>query len=127
MRHEALFVFYDGSCGMCAASLAWALRRDTLGLLRPVPVPSDEASRLLGDHVVHALDALHAWSDGDGLQMGPDAVAAMLRRIPRWSVVGALLGSRVVRPLARPAYRLIARHRQAFSAACPLPERAPRV
>ncbi len=43
----ALVVFYDGECGLCAAVLAWALRRDRGSRLRPVPAQSEEARALL--------------------------------------------------------------------------------
>ncbi|HET7224899.1 MAG TPA: DUF393 domain-containing protein [Candidatus Eisenbacteria bacterium] len=124
MTRDPLFVFYDGGCDLCAGALAWALRRDALGLVRPVAVPSPEAERVLGPSTVHALEALHAWSEHSGLVTGPDAVAALLARLPRWGWAGALLGAPLVRSLARPAYRMVARHRYAFDRpGCALPRR----
>lgn len=125
MNPDPVFVFYDGGCDLCAGAVAWALRRDALGLLRPVPVPSDEATRLLGaDAARHALESLHAWSERGGLVTGSDAVAALLARLPRWGWAGALLRWPGVRSLARPAYRMVARRRHAFDRpGCPLPRR----
>lgn len=124
MTRDPLFVFYDGACGLCAGAVVWALRRDRARRLQPVPVPSEEATRRLGAHAAHALESLHAWSERGGLVAGPDAVAALLARLPRWGWAAALLRAPGVRSLARPAYRFVARHRHAFDRpGCALPRR----
>lgn len=121
----ALVVFVDGECGLCAAVLAWALRRDRGARLRPVPAQSEEARALLEPRdAARALVELHAWSPQEGLLRGAEAVAALLLRLPRWRLAGTLLGTRAGLALARPIYRLVARRRRVFGAArCPLPRR----
>lgn len=120
---ESLRVFYDGECRMCSGAVAWALARDRDGALLPIAAQSDEA-RALGIDPQRLLEELHAWSPGEGWRRGPDAVAAMLARLPGWRWVGRLLMAPGVRTCARPVYRWIARRRGTFGGAtCPLPTR----
>jgi len=118
----ALRVFYDGECGMCSRVIAWALARDTDGRLRPEPLQSEAARAALGEHAARANDELHVWSEESGMRVGADAMAELLRRLPRWRWLGALIGFPLVLPLARPAYRWVAK-RRGWSGVqnCPLP------
>ncbi|MCU0314215.1 MAG: DUF393 domain-containing protein [Solirubrobacteraceae bacterium] len=117
-----LWVFYDGECGLCAGSMAWALRRDRAGRLKPVPYQDPEAARRLGPAAASARDELHVWSEEGGLRAGVEAVSALLARLPGWSAAGALLARPPVLWVARPIYRAVARRRRSLGgAACPLP------
>jgi predicted DCC family thiol-disulfide oxidoreductase YuxK len=121
---QPLLVFYDGECGLCAGTMAWALARDRDRALRAMPVQSDEARALLGDErMKRALEELHVWSSSDGLRTGSDAVAAMLTRLPGgWKLAGFVLGAPPIRWLARPAYRWVAHRRpRMVQASCALP------
>lgn len=122
---STLWVFYDGSCVMCTSSVAWALARDTRGLLRAEPAQSPEATARLGSRVGESLGSLHVWSQDAGVQKGSDAVAAMAARLPGWSWAAALLTLPPVRPLAQATYRVFAanRHRFGGAQACALPAR----
>lgn len=117
-----LVVFYDGACGLCAGFVAWALRRDAAAALRPVAAQSEEGRRLLGARFDAALTSLHAWSPIAGMRTGPDAVAEVLERLPRWRWAGRLLRLAPMRPLAQRAYAFVARHRHGFARpSCALP------
>lgn len=119
---DRLLVFYDGECRLCAGAVAWALARDRDGVLEPVPYQSEAARARLGAAAARAADELHVWSEARGVRAGADAVAELLRRLPRWRWAGALLASRALAWAARPAYRALARRRARFGAArCPLP------
>lgn len=107
-----LTVFYDGSCGMCHASVAWALARDRHHALEPLPFQSEEARRRLGPVLAaRAAEELHVWSESEGIRTGSDAVAALLTRLPGWRLAGAALAWPPVRLFARPIYRAIASRR----------------
>lgn len=127
MTHEPLLVFYDGACGLCTRAVAWALARDRHGRLEPEPFQSPGARELLRAHGATPADAareLHVWSRAEGLRRGPDAVAAMLARLPGYAWLGALLGATWLAPLARPAYAFVASRRGWFGApVCALPAR----
>jgi predicted DCC family thiol-disulfide oxidoreductase YuxK len=125
---EPLLVFYDGECGLCAGTMAWALARDREHALRAVPVQSDEARAVLGEsRIKRALEELHVWSSRDGLRTGSDAVAAMLVRLPGgWKLAGSVLCAPPFQWLARPAYRWVAHRRPRMAnASCALPPTQP--
>ena len=102
-------LIYDADCGFCVRSLGWAI---TLG------ITCDNASwqsldlsalGLTEDDVQQA-----AWfAHGDRRWRGHLAIAQALRtsRYLLVRMIGRGLGSRVVAPLARPAYQWIADHR----------------
>lgn len=111
----ALTVFYDGSCGLCQAAVAWAVARDREHALEPIPFQSEEARARLGpERARRAEDELHVWSRAEGVRTGADAVAAMLARIPGWRWAGRALAWWPVRMVARPVYRWIAARRSSW-------------
>ena len=119
-----LWVFYDGACDMCSRSVAWALARDSRGLLRAEPAQSPAAAARLGTRAGAALGALHVWSEDRGVERGSDAVAALLARLPGWGAIAAVLASPLVRPFARVGYRVVAANRHILGApACEVPRR----
>lgn len=122
-RNESpLHVFYDGDCGLCSTAVAWALARDRDHRLRPIPASDPQALTMLGPAHVGVLNSLHAWSADGGLVTGPEAVGAVLTRLPGWRWAALLLRAPGVRSAARPAYRWIASHRDWFGTPrCPLP------
>ena len=120
---STLWVFYDGTCGMCSRSVAWALARDRNGVLRAEPAQSPEAALRLGTRAGETLGSLHVWSQDSGVLKGSEAIAALLARLPGWGWAATLLRARLIRPLARLAYAAIAAHRHRFGpATCALPE-----
>ncbi len=112
-----LWVFYDGACGVCSRSTAWALGLDRDRRLRAEPVQSVAARTRLGPLAdTRALEELHVWSAERGIETGVDAVAALLRELPggrRWA---RLITSPRVRPYAERAYRWFAARRMLFGA-----------
>jgi predicted DCC family thiol-disulfide oxidoreductase YuxK len=120
---EPLRVFFDEECGLCSGALAWALARDLRSRLRPTPARSAEARRATGGlETARLLEELHTWSPAEGVRSGSDAVASMLVRLPGWAWAGRVLRLPLVRPVARRAYRVIARRRHRLGAAlCRMP------
>jgi predicted DCC family thiol-disulfide oxidoreductase YuxK len=113
-----LWVFYDGACGVCSGATAWALSADRGRRLRAEPVQSAAAHARLGALASSAaLDELHVWSEARGVESGVDALAAILRELPRGERWARLLVSPRVRPMASRAYRWLAARRMWFGAA----------
>lgn len=121
---DPLTVFYDGSCGLCLATVSWALARDRDRALQPLPFQDEAAQRMLGPHSARAAEELHVWSQREGLRAGADAIAAMLDRLPGWRWAGALLAWPPVRVIARPVYRWVAAHRAGWRS-CSVPVKRP--
>ncbi|MGL5826749.1 MAG: thiol-disulfide oxidoreductase DCC family protein [Nocardioides sp.] len=102
-------LIYDADCGFCVRSLGWAIKLGITCEHQPWQ-RSDLPSLGLSEADARAA----AWYAVDGrCWRGHEAIGQSLatsRYLPvRW--VGRLLGTRTVRPLARPAYQWIANHR----------------
>ena len=119
-------LLYDADCGFCAATA----RRVPL-LRLPVRIASIQET----DLSAYGVDARRAETEmpfvaADGhVTYGHRAWAEALRSGgPLLRLVGALLGSRVVDPLASRTYRWVAEHRHRLpggTAACELPSPPP--
>lgn len=110
-------LLYDADCGFCAATA----RRVPL-LRLPVRVASIQET----DLVVHGVDARRArvempFVDGDGrVHYGHRAYAAALRTGgPLLRLLGALLGSRLVSPVASRVYHWVAENRHRLPGGTP--------
>ena len=124
-EHGATVLFYDGSCGLCHASVRFILLRDRRGTLAFASLAGAAAAALHGRHPwLASVDAL-VWVDDFGA-LGRERVhvrsAAVLRvaaylGLP-WSLAG--LGWLVPRVVRDAAYDLVARHRHRLTsiAAC---------
>lgn len=114
-----VLVVFDGHCGLCNGAVRWLLRRDRRDRLRFVALESAKVADLLARYSLRDLDSKtgtivvvrDAGCATEEALVRSDAVAALLRELPRpWPWVGVVLGwiPRAVRELG---YRLIARWR----------------
>lgn len=96
---------FDGDCGICTVSAAW-VDRNCPGV---TTVSHHE-------HGMASIDKV-TWIDGDDRREGARAVAAVLRlaRRRRHRLLGALIGSPPVGPVAELVYLLVARNRSRIS------------
>ena len=126
-------VLYDSSCGLCAASVTWLLRRDRprADAARFAPLTGSTAAGLLSAHPwLHTVNSV-IWlpAHGGTPLVRSEAVLAMLRYLGGpWQVLAAL-GRLVPRRLRDTLYATVARHRhRLFPARClvPAPEWRPR-
>jgi predicted DCC family thiol-disulfide oxidoreductase YuxK len=103
-------VIYDRDCGICRVSLALLLSWDRRGVLRPLPLGTDEADRLLAD--LSPDDRNASWhlvlDDGTRSSAGA-ALAPAVRPLPGGRIPAALF-ARFRRATER-AYRWVADHR----------------
>lgn len=127
-----VLVVFDGHCGLCNAAVRWLLRHDRWDRLRFVSLDSTKVGGLLTRHSLSRLDSAAGTLlvvDGIGetterVLMRSNAVAALLRELPRpWIWVGVSLGW-IPRPVRDLGYRLVARWRYRIWGrleSCPVP------
>jgi predicted DCC family thiol-disulfide oxidoreductase YuxK/peptidoglycan/LPS O-acetylase OafA/YrhL len=112
---QPLTVLYDGRCGLCHASVAWATRHAPPGTFRFEPREGPVGSAILArsgvDPAVAAADSMVV-VDGDRLLIRSDATLAVARRLRLpWRLLS--LGTLVPRGLRDAIYASLAarRHR----------------
>ncbi|MEU3861522.1 DUF393 domain-containing protein [Streptomyces sp. NPDC028722] len=122
MRTQPVLV-YDGDCGFCTASLAFAQKwiKPRCEVVAQQRAPLDELGVTPGRAAYEAL-----WVAPDGtVYGGAQAVARLLSNAGgAWRVLGALLRLPPVRWIAHGVYRLVAHNRHRLpggTAACALP------
>lgn len=107
-------VLYDSDCGFCKWLLAWLLRWDRRGLLRPSPLQRPEAEAMLAELTPsERMISWHLISPDGARRSGGAAVPALMRLLPG-GVVAAVVLERIPRLTDR-AYRWVAAHRSRLS------------
>jgi predicted DCC family thiol-disulfide oxidoreductase YuxK len=102
-------VIYDADCGFCKWCLAILLRRDRSGALRPLPLGTGEADRLLADLDVGEREASwHLVLGGERFSAG--AALAPALRLLRGGRLPAAAFARFPRA-TEAGYRWVAGHR----------------
>jgi predicted DCC family thiol-disulfide oxidoreductase YuxK len=116
---------YDGDCAFCTSCVEFIGRRiPTRAQVVPWQFADLDGLGLTVEQCEQAVQ----WVHPDGTTAaGPDAIAKLLRGSGRraWRPAGWLLERRLVRALAWPAYRWVARNRHRMpggTAACALPQ-----
>ena len=105
-------LLYDGTCGFCASSVLWVLRRDRQGTLRFAPLQGETARPILAAHPKLASVDSVVWVNEDGeVRVRSDAAIAV-----GWYLGGiwatlATVAVGIPRPVRDWGYDLIARHR----------------
>lgn len=115
-------LLYDGSCGLCAASVQFVLRHDRRGRLRFAPLDGPTARRLLAGHPeLGEVDSV-IW-----VGVAPGGTRAVARstaalRVARY-LGGWWHGLRLLWLIPRPvrdwAYDVVARHRHRLAGRAP--------
>ncbi len=110
-----LTVVFDADCGVCQASVAWLRQRDRHGALRFIgndaqPLPAGVTLEET-EHTVVVLE-----EDGRKL-VRAEAVARVLRELPRYGPLAAVLSAPGLKALANLGYDQFARRRHRVSAA----------
>jgi predicted DCC family thiol-disulfide oxidoreductase YuxK len=118
-------LLYDADCGFCTVSAEWVLR---LGCdVETIPWQTWQPLASYGITPEAAAEAIHM-VDGDRVLVGHEAVAAALEHSGHVLVriVGRVTDARLLRPLAKRAYALVAANRQRLpggTAACAMEPR----
>jgi predicted DCC family thiol-disulfide oxidoreductase YuxK len=107
---------YDGSCGLCARSVQFVLRRERPGhdYLRFATLQGPWGARARAEHPdLAGVDSV-VWLEADGrVSVRGSAVLAVLRYVGGWWGLVASVGSVVPRVLRDAIYDSIARRRYA--------------
>ncbi len=104
-------VFYDGECRLCRVSRKWAERRDAGGRLAFCDLNDPAATASLPLDADQLRAEMWVRLPNGTLASGFAAWLAVLRSLPRWRILAAVLGLPPLRWLGPPVYRLVARHR----------------
>lgn len=105
-------LLYDGTCGFCAASVQWVLRRDRRGTLLFAPLQGETARPILARHPELAgVDSVVWVGESEEVRVRSAAALAVARYLGGWWSVAARLGALVPRPIRDWIYDQIARHR----------------
>jgi predicted DCC family thiol-disulfide oxidoreductase YuxK len=119
-----LLVLWDQDCSFCSRAAAYASEHFVVEAT-PYQWVDVTAYGLTPEQCGEALQVVDRRTGR--VFAGSDAVAQVMRtRHGAWAVLGRVGGSAVVRPIAQPAYRLVARNRHRLpggTAACALPPR----
>jgi predicted DCC family thiol-disulfide oxidoreductase YuxK len=111
-----VIVLYDGNCGFCRWTVAWALKRDRDRLLTVAPIQSPTGDRLLaGVDAAERLRAVHVVHDDGRHESGGAAAQAVLRVSARRLARLAGISPRLVELV----YRLVAGNRARLSRLVP--------
>lgn len=114
LRQRRWLVLYDGDCGLCKWLLAWLLRFDRAGRLRPVALQRPEAEALLAD--LDPAERMASWHlvSPDGVRTSAgDAIPSLLGLLPGGRLPAAAF-ARFPR-LTSAGYRWVAIHRTGIS------------
>jgi predicted DCC family thiol-disulfide oxidoreductase YuxK len=114
VQRQLWLVLYDGDCGLCKWLLAWLLRFDRAGRLRPLALQRPEADALLAD--LDPAERMASWHlvspDGARTSAGA-ALPSLLGLLPGGRLPAAVFG-RFPR-LTSAGYRWVAAHRTGIS------------
>ena len=105
-------LLYDGTCGFCASSVQWVLRRDRQGTLRFAALQGETARPILARHPeLASVDSVVWVEEGGDVRVRSAAALAVAHYLGGgWSVV-ARVSALIPVGLRDWAYDLIARHR----------------
>lgn len=86
-------VFYDGECGLCDQSVTTIWKNDPYGIFFFMPLQSEQAEALLKKYgvVEIKMDTMYLYDQGQVYSKSV-AVARILKRLPKLSPFGNLLG-----------------------------------
>ncbi len=106
----ASLLFYDGTCGLCARSVAWCLRHDRAGVLRYAPLQGETYAALDVPDKPCELDTVVLLDRGKLLTRSDAVLRAVALCGGPWGALAAV-GHAVPRPLRESAYRYVAARR----------------
>jgi len=115
-------LLYDGTCGFCASSVQWVLRRDRRWTLRFAALQGETARPILARHpelatvdsvvwVEGSPEALKAREAREVVLVRSEAAMAVGRYLGGGWAVAAQLAALIPRSIRDRGYDLIARHR----------------
>lgn len=109
------YLLYDDSCEVCRTSIDHVRKLDRFGLVQPVPLSNPDLPPDIELPPESELaEQLHLFSRDGRVWRGADAIGKLTSLMPRTRIWGWLLQLPVIKHLARPVYRFIARNRRSI-------------
>jgi predicted DCC family thiol-disulfide oxidoreductase YuxK len=115
-RRTTHLLLYDGTCGFCASSVQWVLRRDHRGTLRFAALQGETARPILARHPELANVDSVIWVEGspearERVLVRSDAAIAVGWYLEGWWAAAATIAVGIPRGVRDWGYDFIARHR----------------
>jgi predicted DCC family thiol-disulfide oxidoreductase YuxK len=105
-------VFFDGKCGLCSKEIRHYQKVAPSGRFRWADIASDPAPvEAIGVSQAVALKHLHAQSADGAIHVGVDAFLVIWSALPRWRILGHVIGLPGCYGLAIVLYDWFARRR----------------
>jgi predicted DCC family thiol-disulfide oxidoreductase YuxK len=113
-----VMVIYDGDCGICNESRAWAEARDRAERLEFVPFQTADLGAISPGLTPEMASRMAYFVRPDGSRHGgARAVFETLKRLPGvWGIIGWIGANPVISGVVEPFYRLFAANRHRVSA-----------
>jgi predicted DCC family thiol-disulfide oxidoreductase YuxK len=110
------YLIYDDSCPVCRASIKRVQQLDKLGIVRLVRLSQlSEINDVKLPALSELKEQIH-FITADGMaHKGAEAIGHLAGLFPQSRLLGRILSLPGVKQIARPLYRLIARHRLKLS------------
>jgi predicted DCC family thiol-disulfide oxidoreductase YuxK len=116
---QPLVIVYDGDCGFCRSQIARIRRRDRQGRFeyaaKQTPGLFERFPALEGMNLNSGLRVI---TPDSTIHVGPDAVYAIARKLPRWRWAAWLCRVPGVHALLRGTYAWVASRRYSLNARC---------
>lgn len=115
-KNTTYTLLYDGSCPFCRNQAAIVAQFDTFGRIERLDINSDQARERFPQITPQAAQReLHlATPEGHTLYRGAEAVRKTLMLLPMLRLPGLMMHLPGAMAMAKPMYRLVARHRHLF-------------
>jgi len=112
----ALYAFYDGECGLCAACRRWLSNQPQLVPIRFLPYQSDEARRLCpGLAGLRPEREIVVMADTGEIYQGDGAWITLLWATANWRSIAVDLSASEMRGIARKVIEAISENRLTLS------------
>lgn len=98
-------VFYDGKCGLCRREIHHYKKVAPTGIFDWQDITlSQDRFQSIGVSYVDGLRELHAQDKDGTLHVGVDAFLIIWQQMPRWRLLGKIVGNPLLKPVVRKVY-----------------------
>lgn len=112
----ALYAFYDGECGLCAACRRWLTKQPLLVPVYFLPYQSEEARRLCPDLAnMHPEREIVVMSDTGEIYQADGAWITLLWATANWRTAAVDISASAIRGLARRVIEAVSENRLTLS------------
>jgi predicted DCC family thiol-disulfide oxidoreductase YuxK len=110
---EQYQLIYDDRCGLCRAWVRWVVKRNIKNLI--LPVPCSEYLKNTSTNSLECDEVILILPDGS-IFRGGSVIPMILQRLPKYRIIGKILGWKIMRLPLNWGYKVLARKRLFLSA-----------